>query len=199
MKKLFILLTTVIVSVSMWSQAPDKMSYQAVIRNDGGQLVANKQIGMKISILQTSVTGTVVYSETHTPVSNENGLVSIEIGSGSIVSGAFAGIDWSNGPYFIKTETDPTGGSTYSIMSTSQLLSVPYALHTKTAESFPTLTDAQRNAIVQPKEGMLIFNETTKNLNVYKNGNWYEWQATNCVSCSTIESVKKVQVLINRK
>ncbi|WP_445718188.1 hypothetical protein, partial [Flavobacterium sp.] len=70
-----------------------------------------------------------------TPTSNINGLVSLEIGSGTVVSGDFTNINWSNGPYFIKTETDPTGGTSYSITGTSQLLSVPYALHAKTAET----------------------------------------------------------------
>jgi len=90
---------------------------------------------MKISILQGSTTGTVEYAETQTPTTNANGLVSIEIGEGTVVAGIFSAIDWANGPYFIKTETDPTGGTSYTITGTSQLLSVPYALHAKTAES----------------------------------------------------------------
>lgn len=94
---------------------------------------------MQISILQGSASGTAVYIETQEPTTNANGLVSIEIGDGTIVSGDFTTIDWTNGPYFIKTETDPTGGTSYTITGTSQLLSVPYALHAKTAE---TLTEA---------------------------------------------------------
>jgi hypothetical protein len=90
---------------------------------------------MQLSILQTTATGTAVYVETQTPTTNINGLVSIEIGSGTVVSGDFTTIDWSNGPYFIKTETDPTGGTTYTITGTSQLMSVPYALHANTADS----------------------------------------------------------------
>jgi hypothetical protein len=78
--------------------------------------------------LQGSSTGTVAYSETQTISTNANGLVSLEIGSGSPLAGTFAGINWATGPYFIKTETDPTGGTTYSITGTSQLMSVPYAL-----------------------------------------------------------------------
>src|SRR5690554_566777 len=90
---------------------------------------------MQISILQGSASGTAVYVETQTPTSNANGLVSLEIGAGTVVSGDFTTIDWANGPYFIKTETDPTGGTSYTITGTSQLLSVPYALHAKTAET----------------------------------------------------------------
>jgi hypothetical protein len=117
------------------AQAPEKMSYQAVIRNSSGTLMNNQTIGMQISILQGSVNGTAIYIETQSPTTNENGLASIEIGAGTIVTGTFSDINWSAGPYFIKTETDPTGGTNYSIIGTSQLLSVPYALHAKTAES----------------------------------------------------------------
>jgi len=115
------------------AQPPQKMSYQAIVRNAGNALVANHVVGMKFSILQGSETGTAIYSETQTPTTNANGLVSIEIGGGA----GFDAIDWESGPYFIKTETDPTGGASYTITSTSQLLSVPYALHAKTASSYP--------------------------------------------------------------
>ncbi|MEA2042103.1 MAG: DUF1566 domain-containing protein [Bacteroidota bacterium] len=107
------------------------MSYQAVIRNASDNLVTSQTVGIRISILQGSASGTLVYEETQTPSTNTNGLVSIEIGGGT----GFDTISWSNGPYFIKTETDPTGGTSYTITGTSQLLSVPYALHAKTAES----------------------------------------------------------------
>ena len=113
---------------------PEKMSYQAVVRDADGQLVSGTEMGMRISILQNTTTGTPVYVEIHTPTSNENGLVSIEIGMGA-TSDDFSSIDWSTGPYFIKTETDLTGGSNYVISGTSQLMSVPYALHAKVAES----------------------------------------------------------------
>jgi len=83
---------------------------------------------MKISLLQGSETGAVVYSETHTATTNGSGLVTLQVGGGTVVSGSMSSIDWSAGPYFIKTETDPEGGTNYSITGTSQLLSVPYAL-----------------------------------------------------------------------
>jgi hypothetical protein len=90
---------------------------------------------MRISILQTSPAGTTVYVATQTPTTNANGLVSIEIGAGTVVSGDFTTIDWANGPYYVKTETDPSGGSDYSITGTSQLLSVPYSLYSNQATS----------------------------------------------------------------
>ncbi len=134
MKKLITLLSAVLITASIWAQSPQKMSYQAVIRDASNALVTNTAIGMQISILQTTSTGTAVYVETQTPTTNVNGLVSIEIGTGTVVSGTFSTIDWSAGPYFIKTETDTTGGTTYTITGTSQLLSVPYALYALSAE-----------------------------------------------------------------
>ncbi len=145
MKKLTTLLLTVLITTSIWAQSPQKMSYQAVIRNASNTLVTSTAIGMQISILQGSFSGTAVYIETQTPTTNINGLVSIEIGTGTIVFGTFNTIDWSAGPYFIKTETDPVGGTNYTITGTSQLLSVPYALYAKTAES-TTETDPIFNA-----------------------------------------------------
>jgi hypothetical protein len=135
MKRIFTIAAALLMTVSVWAQAPEKMSYQAVVRDAGNFLVTSTAVGMQLSILQGSVTGTAVYIETQTPTTNINGLVSIEIGSGTVVSGAFNTIDWSAGPYFIKTETDPTGGTTYTITGTSQLMSVPYALHANTADS----------------------------------------------------------------
>lgn len=137
MKKVILFFTTVLIfsfqllTFNSFAQAPQKMSYQAVIRNSGDALVTSTVIGMQISILQGSSTGTPVYVETQTPTTNVNGLVSIEIGGGT----GFDAINWANGPYFIKTETDITGGTNYSISGTSQLLSIPYALHAKTADS----------------------------------------------------------------
>ena len=138
MKTTFTLLAAVLLTASVFAQSPEKMSYQAIIRNSNDALVTNTQIGMQISILQGTTDGTLVYTETQTPTTNANGLVSIEIGG----EASFDAIDWANGPYFIKTETDPTGGEAYTITGTSQLLSVPYALCAKTAESFTgTITE----------------------------------------------------------
>jgi hypothetical protein len=135
MKKLFTFMVAVFLTATLWAQSPEKMSYQAVIRNSSEALVTNTTVGMQISILQGSASGTAVYVETQSPTTNANGLISIKIGDGTVQSGDFTNIEWANGPYFIKTETDPAGGTEYTITGTSQLLSVPYALHAKTAES----------------------------------------------------------------
>jgi hypothetical protein len=134
MKNFFTLLVALVITASTFAQAPEKMSYQAVVRDSGDNLVTSQVVGMQISILQTTITGTAVYTETQTATTNINGLVTLEIGTGS-TSDDFTAIDWGAGPYFIKTETDLAGGTIYTITGTSQLLSVPYALHAKTAGS----------------------------------------------------------------
>jgi len=130
MKKLITILAVVFINTISFAQSPpQKMSYQAIIRNSSNALVASTTVGMQISILQKSEKGDAVYIEKHSTITNANGLATIEIGGGTPVSGRFETIDWSSGPYFFKTETDPTGGSSYSITGTSKLLSVPYALY----------------------------------------------------------------------
>jgi hypothetical protein len=134
MKELYILLAGLLVSAVSFAQAPSGMSYQAIVRDSGGDLVASTTVGMQISILAGTAQGTAVYTETQSPSTNANGLVSLEIGTGS-TNDNFATIDWASDSYFIKTETDPTGGSNYSITGTSQLMSVPYALYAKASGS----------------------------------------------------------------
>jgi hypothetical protein len=133
MKKIYTIVVALFLSAIVFAQAPQKMSYQAVIRDASNNLVTSHSVGMKISILQGSATGTAVYTETQTPSTNANGLVSIVFGGGT----GFSSIDWSTGSYFIQTESDPTGGTNYTITGISQLLSVPYALYAgKATQSF---------------------------------------------------------------
>ena len=133
MKKIYSILAGLLLTASVFAQAPQKMSYQAVIRNSSNALITSTPVGMQISVLQGSSTGTAVYVEMQTPSTNANGLVSVEIGGGTVVSGNFSTINWANGPYFIKTETDPTGGTAYTITGTNELMSVPYALNAANA------------------------------------------------------------------
>lgn len=123
------LIIAVFIHSAIFAQAPQKMSYQAVVRDNNNLLVANQSVGIKTSVLQGSSSGASVYVETHTAATNTNGLASFEVGNGTIVSGSFDSINWANGPYFIKTEIDPNGGANYSITGSSELLSVPYALY----------------------------------------------------------------------
>ena len=126
--KIYSIVAGLLLTASLFAQAPQKMTYQAVVRNSSNALVQSSPVGMKVSLLQGSVTGTAIYVETHTTQTNQNGLLDIEIGGGTIVSGTYVnGIFWAGGPYFLKTEIDPLGGTNYTITSTSELLSVPYS------------------------------------------------------------------------
>lgn len=118
-----------LISAFTFAQAPQKMTYQAVVRNASNALLTNTNVGMQFSILQGSPTGVAVYIETQSATTNANGLATAQIGNGTPVAGNFSTIDWSAGPYYLKCDTDPNGGTSYSITSTTQFLSVPYALY----------------------------------------------------------------------
>ena len=122
-----------ILSFQIFAQAPQKMSYQAVVRDATGALVTGSPIGIQVSILEANATGVVIYSETHSASTNVNGLMSIPIGGGAAVTGTFASIPWGANDYYIKTEIDPTGGTNYTVVGTSQFMSVPYALYAETS------------------------------------------------------------------
>ncbi len=151
------------------AQIPQKISYQTVVRNNNNAIIANTKVGIKISILIGSVNGAAVYSETQTPTTNANGLISVEIGG----SDGFSKINWAANNCFIKTEIDPVGGTSYILTATSQLLSVPYAFHTKKIERLLSLTQSQIDALT-PVPGLMVLNTTTQQPN-YNNGT--EWRA----------------------
>lgn len=129
MKTIFGFIAAMIISLGVFAQSPQRLSYQAVIRNSTGKLIQNGNVGLKISINHITPAGTTVYSETHTSTTNVNGLLTVEIGGGTVINGDFSAINWAAGPFFLKTEVDPAGGADYSISSVTQLLSVPYALY----------------------------------------------------------------------
>ena len=118
---------------TLFAQMPEKFTYQAVVRNSNNQLVVNTQVGVQVVILRGSAQGSIVYGERHTQATNANGLIMLNIGEGNIIAGQFSNIDWSSGVFFISVGIDPVGGTDYTIWSTQQLLSVPYALYAKEA------------------------------------------------------------------
>ena len=134
MKKILLSIVAIAtITLSSFGQAPESFNYQAVVRNAGNTILNNQAVGLRMTIQQGSIGGTTVYSETFSPTTNAYGLVNLQIGNGTVVSGTFANIDWSAGPYFMETAVDVTGGTNYSVMGTSQLMSVPYALYAKTS------------------------------------------------------------------
>lgn len=132
-KSSLLTLVTLILFTSVFAQAPQTFPYQAVARDAAGNLIANQAISLRFSILDGSSSGTVVYQETKSVSTNTLGLFSANVGEGTPVSGTFAGINWGSGSKYLMVESDVTGGTTYTPMGTSQLLSVPYALYASNA------------------------------------------------------------------
>ena len=162
MKKLILSLVAIAtITLSSFGQAPEGFKYQAILRDAGNTILNNQAVGMRMTIQQGSIGGTTVYQETFAPTTNAYGLVNLEIGSGTVVSGTFATIDWSAGPYFIETAVDVTGGTSYTVMGTSQLMSVPYALHANTAENVTNdmVDDADSDPTNEMNTGV-VFNGT---------------------------------------
>jgi hypothetical protein len=127
MKKL-LLLSALFISFLTFAQVPQGISYQAIALNGSGTPVVSSNVRVKLSILDVSATGTVLYSETQLKTTNPNGLFNLTIGQGTVVSGVFNTINWGTNSKFLKVEMDATGGTTYALVGTTQLLSVPYAL-----------------------------------------------------------------------
>jgi len=135
MKKVIITLVNLLVITLAIAQSPQMMSYQAVVRNANNALVTNKNIGMKVSIFITN--GNLYYekySEIHSPTTNDNGLVTIAVGTGTDTTGSFVNLDWAHNMYFIRTWIDLDGGTNYTIDISNQILTVPYAFHSQTAQ-----------------------------------------------------------------
>lgn len=116
-----------------FSQSPQKINFQSILRNTNGEIVANKSVSLKISILSGSINGSSVYAETHTKTTDASGLISLQIGNGTVLSGIFANIGWGNASHFIKLEADFNGGNNYVLLGTQELMSVPYALYASKA------------------------------------------------------------------
>lgn len=172
MKKITLIVLLLSSFTILFAQVPQRMSYQSVIRKADGTLVTNTLVSIKTSIIFDIANGNPSYIETQTTTTNNNGLATIEIGGGTAVTGTFAAINWGAGSHFIKTEIDPTGGSNYTIIGTSQLLSVPYALYAGNSKSNQgktsivitgDITDAQAVAQVTAE-----FGPNTEN--IYVNG-----------------------------
>lgn len=127
MKKL-LLLSALFISFLTFAQVPQGISYQAIALNGSGAPIVSSNVRVKLSILDVSATGTTLYSETHLKTTNTQGLFNLVIGQGTVASGVFNTINWGTNSKFLKVEMDATGGTTYALVGTTQLLSVPYAL-----------------------------------------------------------------------
>lgn len=130
---LLLIITCQFLIINCFAQSPEKMNYQGVARDNTGNILANTGISLRLTVRSGSVSGTIVYRETHSVTTNVLGLFNVQIGGGTVVSGTVAGIDWSANTYYVETELDPAGGSSYTSLGALQLVSVPYSLYSKKA------------------------------------------------------------------
>lgn len=181
MKKIFFALFTLFSYNLAICQVQQGFNYQAVIRNINGQIITNQNIKFRISLEQDSIGGQVVYSENHDSKTNQFGMANLIIGKGKVLSGDFNSISWAAGPYFLKTEMDPTGGTNYQLIGSSQLLQVPYAKFAETSgnAALPQYTQTQINALIA-FAGLLVFNTDYKIFQMYNGKQWVAIQTTKC-------------------
>jgi len=144
------------------AQAPESFNYQAVVKDNSGELLLNTLVSIRISVIDQSSSGTLIYQEVHSTTTNDYGLINLKIGSQSPITGVFSDIEWNSGPKFMKVEIDDGDG--YDNMGTLQLLSVPYALYAKSAEQAESLgqnnvysTQADTLFVVKDHDGNVIF------------------------------------------
>ncbi len=147
MKKVISLLTGLIISTLILAQAPESFTYQAIVRDNSGQPLPNTSVTFQFNILQTSTSGTLVYSEEQTATTNGFGLANLNIGQGTVQSGTFSTIDWSNDAYFLNIQMDM--GSGFVDLGAQQLVSVPYALYAKSSGSSGITNATGNNGDVQ--------------------------------------------------
>ena len=180
MKNTLLLFSFALMSIFAFGQTPQAFKYQAVARDLNGNPVINQEIAVKISILAGSPEGTVEYCELHQTTSNSLGLINLEVGHGTTLTGEFTTIAWGNNASFIKTEMDITGGGNFVFMGTSQLLSVPYSLFSE--NGVRSMTTEERDALVSPFTGMQIYNSTSNCLNYFNGAAWFE----TCGQCTPL-------------
>jgi hypothetical protein len=168
------LLPGLLAATFLHAQSPEALNYQGVARDASGNPVVNQQVTPNFIIHQGTPTGTVVYSEDHAApapvvVTGDNGVFTAAIGKGFVLSGSFSAIDWSAGPYFLEVAIDITGGLSYVSVGTQELLSVPYALHAKTAETFTGVGEwtTSGNAISNTNTGYVGVGTTSPKFDVH--------------------------------
>lgn len=133
MIRICLLTFVLLIAINTIAQSPNVIRYQALVRDAQGSLVVNKTIGIKISVCKDALDGESVFSERHVTLTSAAGIVNIEIGRGTAEVGNLSEIEWGKNEFFIKTEIDIDGGSNYQLSGSSQLVSVPYALHANTS------------------------------------------------------------------
>jgi uncharacterized protein (TIGR02145 family) len=129
MKTIFTTIFSMLITAFLCAQAPQGIPYQAVMRNADGSVMASSSVSLTFMIHDATANGNVVYQESHTLTSNAQGLVSCVVGNGVVSQGNFANINWGGGAKFLQVMMGGTD------LGTQQMLSVPYALHSASADN----------------------------------------------------------------
>lgn len=156
MKRLIIFLIAFVFCVRGSSQNPESFNYQAIVHDFAGEAVITKPVSVKFSILSGSTSGTVVYSENHIATTSQSGLISLSIGKGTDKTGNFIAINWNSESYFLKVEIDPAGGTSYTEISITQLLNVPYELQKKPSKKSDDLLEEDELLITRKYIGNFL-------------------------------------------
>jgi len=161
MKKFYLLIVCLLYVNILLSQIPQSFSYQAILRGTNGQALTDKSVKIHLSFLSGSETGTTVYTEEHSVTTSNIGLITLEAGGGTVVSGAFGGINWSEGNIWLKVEIDENLTGTYTEMGCIKLLSVPYALYAASGnQGIPGVDGNGISGVVDNGDGTLTFSFT---------------------------------------
>ena len=147
MKKI-ILSLLIFVSLSIIAQVPQGFSYQAVAFNSSGSPVVSSIVSVRISIIDNSSTGTILYTETHSKLTNANGLYNLTIGQGTPTVGTFTAINWILNSKYVKVELDPLGGTAFTTIGTSQLMSVPYSFYSISSGAISPASGSNSNTLI---------------------------------------------------
>ncbi len=152
--KLFVAFLLLLPGAFVHAQLPQRFNYQAVVRSNGGAIVANQQVRISFSIHDGSANGPIQYSETHSATTNVFGLINLQVGTGTVVSGSFTGVTWNSGHKFLEVAADITGGTNYTNLSTVELVAVPYALQADQANKFSgnlagDVVGSQNNTVIK--------------------------------------------------
>jgi hypothetical protein len=134
MKKSIITLAILLIILTRTNaQVPQKVNYQAMLRDNSGVVLSQKAVKIRFEILKGNSSGPSVYSETHSITTTEQGIINLQIGTG-ISDDDFSSIDWTNDSYFLSVEMDANGGNNFTHLGASEIVSVPYAITARTAE-----------------------------------------------------------------
>lgn len=173
---LIVLILQSLLAFNGFSQVPEAFQYQSVIRDLTNAVVSNQLIGLQISIQHENIGGLTVYSEAFMQSTSSSGVINVTIGSGTVLSGDFPSIDWTNGPFYLEVSCDLGGGTNYMVMNTTPLMSVPYALHSKTAQT--VLNDAVIDADSDPTNELQTMSRSGLTVNLSHGGGNYEDSVT---------------------